>query len=285
MMRIDIYRLLMPAILIFTPAAVFQANAQDGKGGGSSFVESFTAKDLRRWYISDGWTNGDHQGCTWSAGNVTAGGGALELRLRKEGGARATGPDGEAAPSQIYSCAELQTHEAYGYGTYEVRMRPAAGSGVVTAFFTYIGPRPGAPAPHDEIDFEFLGKDTRAVQLNYFGNGEGGHERMARLAFDAPGRMADYAFEWLPDSIRWFIDGELVHEARREAGKPFPATPSRILLSLWSAHGLDVWTGKFEYPGQPLVARYERVAFTKAGDPCQFPDSIVCKLAATAPAR
>ena len=61
-----------------------------------------------------------------------------------------------------FSCAEIRTKAAYGYGTYEVRMRGAAGAGVNSTFFTYVGPPFGEGLPHDEIDFEFLGKTQTA---------------------------------------------------------------------------------------------------------------------------
>lgn len=263
-------------ILLFSAfgAAAMPAASQDAEMG-ASFVEEFDRLDAGRWYTSDGWTNGPHQNCTWRAGNVRIEDGVLQLKLQAQADPAAGGaPAPEHRP---YSCAEIQTQEVFGYGTYEVRMRPAAARGLVSAFFSYIGPRPDAPAPHDEIDFEFLGKDRRAVQLNYFAEGQGGHEFMAPLAFDSSETMADYAFEWLPDSIRWFVNGALVHELKPEEGKPFPRTPSKIMLSIWGGEGLEGWLGAFEYPGAPLIARYERVAFTRAGEKCQFAASIVCQ--------
>jgi endo-1,3-1,4-beta-glycanase ExoK len=89
--------------------------------------------------------------------------------------------------------------------------------------------------------------------------------------------MANYAFEWRPDSIRWFINGKLVHEARAEADKPFPKTPGKIFLSLWASDTLEAWLGKFAYPGKPLVARFDWLAFTKTGEGCQFPESVLCQ--------
>ena len=251
------------------------ALAQDQSEDSASFFEAFDRFNPGRWFVSNGWTNGAHQNCTWSAKNFRVSGGALELTLRKNGEGDA--PPEKATEARDYSCGELQTHKTYGYGTYEFRASAAAAPGLVSAFFTYVGPTPNEQKPHDEIDFEFLGKDMRAVQLNYFGAAQGHNEFMAPLGFDASETMANYAFEWRPDSIRWFINGKLVHETRAEADKPFPKTPGKIFLSLWASDTLEAWLGKFAYPGKPLVARFDWLAFTKTGESCQFPESVLCQ--------
>jgi endo-1,3-1,4-beta-glycanase ExoK len=272
MKKIYVSRLGIAAILALALTGVCQPGQSEPRTG-ASFVDRFDTLKQSRWLLSDGWTNGEHQNCLWSGRNVRVGERSVELALKEA-------PRNAEAPAKLpFTCAEMQTYETFGYGTYEVRMRAArpAAPGIVSAFFTYIGPRPDAPSPHDEIDFEFVGKDARAVQLNYFANGVGDHGKIVKLDFDATETMADYAFEWLPDRIRWYVNGALVHEATRVEGSPFPATPGKILISIWSGHGLDEWLGAFEYPGKPLTARYELIAFTKAGDACQFPGSIVCK--------
>ena len=38
---------------------------------------------------------------------------------------------------QLYRGGELRTIDTYQYGRYEVRMKSAAGDGVVSSFFTY----------------------------------------------------------------------------------------------------------------------------------------------------
>jgi endo-1,3-1,4-beta-glycanase ExoK len=273
----DIDRISGIVALILTTACSFLPTptaAEDKPEEPASFFEAFDAFSPERWFISNGWTNGPHQNCTWSAKNFRVWEGALELILRKNDAGDA--PPEKAAEARQFSCAELQTHQTYGYGTYEVRASAAAAPGLVSAFFTYIGPTPAAQNPHDEIDFEFLGKDKHAVQLNYFGAAQGDHEMMAPLGFDASETMADYAFEWLPGSIRWFINGKLVHEAKAEPDKPFPKTPGKIYLSLWGSDTLDAWLGTFAYPGKPLIARFEWLAFTKTGESCRFPQSVLC---------
>jgi len=236
---------------------------------GSSFIEDFDNFDRGRWLISNGWSNATYQGCTFAAKNISfETGGSVRLTF-----------DDTPSHERPHSCSELQTHKKFGYGTYEVRMSSAVAPGLVTAFFTYTGPGPDSDDPHDEIDFEFLGRNSRMVQVNFFTNGVSDTGTDVALPFDSSSGVNDYAFEWRPDSIRWFVNGRLVHEAERKEGTPFPSHPGKIILSIWNGTGENMknWLGAFEYPGRPLVGVYERVIYTKLGEPCQTPESIVCK--------
>lgn len=266
---------LVPALLVsMVPAAMAETPPKASAViGGASFVDGLDHLSRLRWFISDGWSNGAHQDCVWSRHKVRIVDNALTLSLD------------EALPLETkhvqrkYACAEIQSRELYGYGTYEVRMRAARGPGLVSAFFTFTGPAQGTNRPHDEIDIEHLGKSPRLVQLNHFAKGKSAKGFDAEIGLDGTERAIDYAFEWLPDSIRWFVDGRLVHEAHRAKGAAIPSHPGKICLSLWNGtgDGMRAWLGQFSYPGRPITARFERVAFTRQGDPCQFPDSVVCR--------
>jgi len=233
---------------------------------GASFFDDFSRIDRKRWYVSHGWNNGPNHGCAWSASNnrLTPPHGVDQIL------------DDRPAVERPYSCGELQSMEFYGYGTYEVRLRSIDASGVVTGFFVYTGPPHGAGKRHDEIDFEFMGRSPGQVQLNYFAAGQGGHERNIDLGFNAGTTINDYAFQWTPDSIRWFVNGKLVHEVKRKADEAWPFEPGKIYLSIFTAIGMEGWTGRFQYPGHPLIATYEHVAFTALGEPCGFPASVLC---------
>lgn len=228
----------------------------------TSFFEPFNRIDTRRWYISDGWVNGAQQGCTWSRKQLAIRGGILQLRVAQ-------------APNRLRSheCAEIRTHARYGYGLYEVRLRSAAGAGLNTAMFTYSG-KPLTPV-HDEIDFEFLGKSPRTVQLNYFVAGKGGHETLTPVGADASTDFHDYAFDWGPQQIRWYIDGKLVRTA---ASPPLPAVPGQFFLSLWmGAAPVDAWLGKFVDTRPVIDAEVDWVAYTAPGERCAFAQSVSCK--------
>jgi endo-1,3-1,4-beta-glycanase ExoK len=229
---------------------------------GESFFETFEHLNSRAWLISDGWSNGDYQGCTWSKTKVRIESGRLALTLERI-------PSGEP----VYQCGEIQSRAFFGYGTFEARLRVARAPGIDQGFFTYVGPIHGRP--HDEIDFEVLGRNTREVQLNTYVAGKGGREQVVQSGTDSADEFVDYAFEWTPDRVRWFVDGKLIHEISGR-GENVPTHAAKIYLGIWNGHGLDNWLGRFEGPREPLKMFVEHVAFTAVGHPCQFPSSIVC---------
>lgn len=296
-------------------------------GTGQSFFEPFDRLSQTRWFVSDGWSNGGHQSCTWRRRNIRIDDGVLSFKLDLEpdakrakleeaensanapaGNERRIGGEDQPAPPNDgkdgaitgtdkkepaekpplrYACAEIQTKQVFGYGTYEVRMRPAIGAGTVSAFFTYIGPPIAKGKPHDEIDIEFLGKDTREVQFNFFQDGKDAGGRLHAFGYNAASRMTDLAFVWKPGSIRWYVNGKFVHERLDEPGKPLPSEPSKIYLSLWSGQGRDMvaWLGAFTEDVLPIAASFDHVAFTRLGEPCQFPESVACASNETPPQR
>ncbi len=140
----DRFRWMLAGLAAAPVAAFLAAPAQAAEG--KSFVENFDKFSASRWYVSDGWANGDHQNCTWSKKQVSVKDGRLKLGFVKE-----------KSKERDYVCGEVQTNQRFGYGTFEARMKAVAGSGLNTGFFSYIGPV--HKQPHDEIDFEVLGKD------------------------------------------------------------------------------------------------------------------------------
>ncbi|MBR6958256.1 MAG: family 16 glycosylhydrolase, partial [Erysipelotrichaceae bacterium] len=158
-----------------------------------------------------------------------------------------------------YSGGEFRTNEFYGYGYYETSMQAIKNDGVVSSFFTYTGP--SDDNPWDEIDIEVLGKDTTKVQLNYYTNGTGNHEKMIDLGFDASEGYHTYGFDWQPGKITWYIDGKKVHEATQN----IPVTPGKIMMNAWPGKTVDDWLKAFNGK-TPLTARYQWVTYKKSGN-------------------
>ena len=214
----------------------------------AGFVDHLERYEKALWRKSNGWANGWSKNDTgWVGRHVAVADGRMTITL-----------DDTGASGRRYASGEYQSRRFFGYGRFEARLKAVAAPGIVTGFFTYTGPT--FDAPHDEIDFEFLGKSPRQVQLNYYTAGEGGRETMIDLGFDASEDFHTYAFEWRPDSIRWFVDGRQVHEETGARG-PLPSHPGKIYLHVWAGKNLDGWLGRVSYPGHPLVAEFDCVAF------------------------
>lgn len=234
------------------PLVALLLASSGGTATPTAFRDPMDGFDGSRWIKSHDWANGWEKVQTgWLKRNLRFADGRLRIHLTDEG-----------AAGRPTASGEYQSSDFFGYGRFEARLKAVAQPGVVTGFFTYTGPT--FDAPHDEIDFEFLGKSPRQVQVNYFTNGVGKHETNIDLGFDASADFHTYAFEWRPDSIRWFVDGRMVHEERGARG-PLPSTPGKIYLHLWAGRGLEGWIGRFSYPGHPLVAEVDCVAFRPLG--------------------
>ena len=241
----------VPNSLAAEPVAIFQAtnsSPQKSNDNAFSFFNQEGKLDPKNWYIAHGWANGEYQSCTWHRKAIQNKNGNVHFIFKKH-----------KNKLRDFICPEFRSQEKYHYGRYETRMKAAKGSGLNTAFFTYNGPTHDAPE-HDEIDFEFLGKDTRKVEVTYWRAGQKHPAPPIDLGFDASEEFATYAFEWRPESIEWFVNGTSIFKT--PAGADIPIHPQHIFFSLWSAgKGMTDWLGTFEYQG-PYSAEIDWVKFT-----------------------
>ncbi|MFN7055013.1 family 16 glycosylhydrolase [Hyphomonas sp.] len=195
--------------------------------------------------------NNSHYGAHWREQNASPTSSGTLLTVRRT--------PGLTVP---FTSSEMSTGRTHGYGRYEVIMRPARGEGLVSAFFTYTGPWFGDP--HDEIDIEFLGKDTTRVFLNYFRNGRRGHHATIELPFDAAEADRLYAFEWTPETITWFIEGVPVYSSAASESR-HPVAAGRIYMNVWpGAPSIHGWTGQPRL-AQPAGAHFSCVSFVPMG--------------------
>lgn len=185
-------------------------------------------------------SNGSIFNCNFVPGNVGFNNGLMSLKIDSDGRGGYTG-------------GEWRSKDRFGYGLYQVRMKAIKNTGVVTSFFTYTGPTDGTK--WDEIDIEFLGKDTTKVQFNYFTNGRGQkdeHVHLHNLGFDASQGFHTYGFDWQADHITWYVDGKAVHTVTEN----LPSTPGKIMMNVWPGIGVDDWLDP--YDGKtPLYGYYD----------------------------
>ena len=257
--RLTLTILLTVLVIAFGFQIPTQAQARDTSH--QAFLDNFNSFNATLWHLADGWTNGDPFDCGWQALNVFVNSGIMTLQLND-----LDCPD--QCSGRDYASGEFRSNGFYQYGTYTVRMKAAKQDGVVSSFFIYTDEWDDGN-PHDEIDIEILGKDTTRIQTNYYTDGQGGHEFFIDLGFDAAEAFHTYSIEWMPDAIKWYVDGDLKHT---EVGNidPLPTTPGRIIMNLWPGITTDpnivAWLGTFEY-SFPLTAQYDWVSF----EPADFP--------------
>ena len=215
----------------------------------ATMVEDFRDGSSRYFIASDGWENGDPFDCGWYASQTSLDKGCLTLSI-----------DRDYSGKYNYAGAEYRTNDFYQYGYYETSMQAIKNDGVVSSFFTYTGPSDNNP--WDEIDIEILGKDTTQVQFNYYTNGQGKHEKMYSLGFDASQGFHTYGFDWQPDHITWYVDGKAVYTANDN----IPRTAGKIMMNTWPGRGVDEWLNRFN-GRTPLTAYYQWVTYNKDGAP------------------
>lgn len=213
----------------------------------TSFDDPMQTFDPARWQAAQ-WSNGPPFLNAWHPDQLSFENGAMKITLEADT-RQLTG-----APAVS---GEIRTLGTHGYGTYSARMRASPLKGAVTALFTYTGPAEGTR--HDEIDVEILGDDPTRLSVNYWTDGVP-HESIVRLGFDASAGFHEYAFRWTPESIQWFVDGQLVHEERGARG-PLPSVPGKLMASLWGAVGAQPWSSDYQVGSGPTHAYFDRIGY------------------------
>ncbi|MBK1646427.1 hypothetical protein CKO25_17600 [Thiocapsa imhoffii] len=234
----------------------------------SSFTDDLSHHDTSRWSKADGWTNGTPFANAWTAEHVTFSNGKMVLTL-----------DASSNQGMDYSSGEYRTMGFYGYGCYEVSMKPVSHPGVVSSFFTFAGPYDnGGNGQHNEIDIEFLGKETSIVQFNFWTNDDdyiSDNSYLYPLGFDASHNFHRYGFKWTSWGIEWFVDGVPVYAVWDHPLIPTPKTSDslqRIMANVWPVDATaSDWAGEFLYQGDPLTADYEWTRFIQ-GEACDLSD-------------
>jgi beta-glucanase (GH16 family) len=168
-----------------------------------------------------------------------------------------------------YTAGNIATKDVpeahYLYGRFETVMKPAKGAGTLTAFFLY------RFDPWQEIDAEFVGRDTRKLLINVFYNpgdegdlynyGYRGTPVLVDLGFDASEDFHTYAIEWDPDEIRWFVDGEVVHRRRAGSPTPIPHLPMRFHANLWPTCSEEL-AGALDVSALPSTAEVKSITIS-----------------------
>lgn len=213
------------------------------EGYSIKWQDEFDGSELNRkdWNVElhqRGWVNNEMQEYVDSAENIQVKDGKLILR-----------PVTKNAKKNLYTSGRVNTQgkHDFKYGIFECRAKFPAGKGFLPAFWmmpteeSFYGqwPRCG------EIDIaEVLGHDTSTVfGTIHYGNPHHesqGKSNLGKTAFSDD--FHNFACEWEPGRISWYVDGKLYHtendwftKSDGQKARPYPAPfnqPFYIILNL-----------------------------------------------------
>ncbi|KAI9476423.1 MAG: concanavalin A-like lectin/glucanase domain-containing protein [Benjaminiella poitrasii] len=138
------------------------------------------------------------------------------------------------------------------YGKVSATIRSASTGGSVTAFILIAN-------DGDEIDFEFVGGDSKNVQTNYFWGKSVEYTVNGRI-HPVDGGAVDkgfhkYTIDWKPDRINWLVDDRVIRTRMKvetcNASNvcKFPSHPARIQFGLWDG---SIQSGTAEWSKGPI---------------------------------
>eukprot|EP00930_Biecheleria_cincta_P018284 TRINITY_DN14295_c0_g1_i1.p1 TRINITY_DN14295_c0_g1~~TRINITY_DN14295_c0_g1_i1.p1 ORF type:complete len:451 (-),score=68.47 TRINITY_DN14295_c0_g1_i1:183-1535(-) len=191
---------------------------------------------------------------------------------------------GEVGPKPLVS-GEIRTrHNLFRYGRYEVRMKaPEVQPGnsqtngnFISTMFVY---RDAKFKHWREIDIEVTGDSPHSVTTNMLSadNTDQWSPRIAkakglRLNQNARAVFNTYAFEWLPDSVSWFVNGVMVRKEQGGHNPPIPDLSAKIMMNLWIFGPLANFGGKAIHNNRyPMTAEYDWFRFYKWDGETTYP--------------
>lgn len=125
------------------------------------------------------------------------------------------------------------------YGTVNAVMRASPGSNVVSSFILMA-------ENGDEIDFEFVGKDPRVVQTNFFFKGQQVFNKNAKFYVVSKNLTATYnkfTIVWTPAYYEWKFNDVSLRKLYANETQSFPDSVSNIQFGIWEAPP-STWAGK-----------------------------------------
>jgi len=178
----------------------------------------------------------------------------------------------ESTSVREYTSGAIYSQQLYQYGWFQAVLKPAKVPGLITGIFLHRN------SPRQEIDIEFLGKDTTKVLVNVFYNpgsegtkleyGYRGTPIIIDLGFDAATDFHCYAIEWSQTAIRWHIDGKLIYERANWDPTPIPHLPMQFNINLWYSRSIEL-AGRLHrraLPAQTEVSSIDINAQTREED-------------------
>lgn len=165
-----------------------------------------------------------------------------------------------------FTSAAIVTRQKFLYGRFVAEIKPANVSGLITGMFLHRN------SPHQEIDIEFIGKDTTKMLVNVFYNpgvegakleyGYRGTPVLIDLGFDASKEFHLYEIEWSKHAIRWLVDKNVVYERVLWDPTPIPNLPMEFNINLWYSRSKEL-AGALDTSKIPAISKIKSVMITQ----------------------
>ena len=224
------------------------AQSFDLSGWSEGWQDEFngSAIDNSRWEVADRENSPNNEEQFYTPEQVSVGNGQLTITALNQ-------PLG----SKPYRSGLVRTWEEHRYGRWEVRADLPFGQGMWPAIWLLPRDLGAAPWPTGgEIDImENVGNDTFFVKGSYHYNWEPNNPITSNNDYitgeDFAAGMHDYAVEWEPDAIRFYVDNNLYHTVENPI-QPVEQ-PMSLIINLavggnWpgSPDGSTIWPQTFD---------------------------------------
>lgn len=149
------------------------------------------------------------------------------------------------------------------FGVVESWVKMASGTGVVSSVVL-------ESDDLDEIDWEWVGYNTSAVQSNFYGKGIRQYGRAGHhVVPNADTEFHNYTTHWTQDKLEWWVDGQLVRTLLAVDANDttqYPQTPCTVRYGIWPAgdphnqKGVIQWAGgEINYQDAPFTMVVQKV--------------------------
>lgn len=151
--------------------------------------------------------------------------------------------------AKAYKGAEIYSSDSYLYGRYEIRMRVANASGVLSTFFTYKNGSEVGNTFWEEIDIEVFGKNNATQWQSNIILGSSRPTIHTEQVHTANASLADdyhtYVIEWTPDYVAWYLDGVEVRRITGTSTVTSLTNAQSLRFNIWSSESVP-WVGAWD---------------------------------------
>lgn len=160
----------------------------------------------------------------------------------------------------MYNGGHLQTKKSFQFGRFETMVLPAWGSGIISSFFLFHD-SPDYKTNWQEIDFEFLGRNTNAIDTNVIHTLLGKADKNVNVKHNIMDKRTSDVFwklsiEWTHNFVTWYINDSPIRKMNIALNLPM-----KLMLNLWVSDDIN-WAGEINAKILPQRSAYKYVRYS-----------------------